>query len=141
MLAGSLILTACSRYSFVLNDNLLYSPPQLYLVEELTDVALRKCVQQHVDDQEIYAAEELQQLVCSSAGVVSLEGLERFSRIEQLDLGNNRLTDISALFMLANLEYVDLTENDQLSCEELNRLKTLVNSTSQFPQQCTADNP
>lgn len=107
----------------------------------MADTNLRNCIQQHIEDQEIYAPEELKQLACSSAGIESLDGLERFSRIEQLDLENNPLTQISTLFMLANLQYVDLRGNSNIGCEELNRLKRLVNNSSQFPLECTAENP
>lgn len=141
MLVTCLSLAACSRYSFRLNDNLLYTPPQLYLVDNIADASLRNCIQQHVEDQELNTPEQLQQLICSNAGITNLEGLDRFSRIEQLSLGDNQLSEVSTLFMLANLEYVDLSGNNFISCEEVNRLKSLVNNSSRFPQECVIENP
>lgn len=111
------------------------------MVEDITDVSLRNCIQQHVEDREISAPEELQQLICSSAGISNLEGLDRFSRLQQVDLSNNALSDVSTLFMLANLEYIDLSGNNLVSCEEVSRLKTLVNDSSYFPEQCAAEIP
>jgi len=141
LLVICLSLANCSRYSFRLNDNLLYTPPQVYLVDHVADVSLRNCIQQHIEDQGLKAPEQLQQLICSNAGISNLEGLDRFSRIQQLDLGDNQLNEVSTLFMLANLEYIDLSGNDLIGCEEVNRLKSLVNNSSRFPQECAIENP
>ena len=143
-LAGILIIglvpSSCSRYSFSINDNLVYTPPGLFQAETV-DPGLNNCLQQHIENQQITAAEQLAQLNCSSAGIVSLAGLERFSRIEALGLQDNLLTDISTLFLLSNLEFVDLRGNSLIPCEQLTRLSSLMNSASQMPSECLSEIP
>jgi Leucine Rich repeats (2 copies) len=129
-------LVACEHYSVSLNDNQLYTPPSVLRVENIVDAHLADCLQQTFEDERITAAEQLLQLNCSSARITSLEGLQRYSRLQQLGLQNNELTDIEPLFELGNLEYINIENNPAIDCEQISRLATLVGSSSRFPYQC-----
>lgn len=124
-LSLSLVLcSACSNYNLLLNDNLLYQPPSLFLNFSLADRQLENCLVQHIEDNGISSARDLIQINCSYAGITDLEGLQLFSRIEALSLKGNPLNNIEPVFQLANLRILDISETE-LSCADLERLQSL----------------
>ena len=80
-------------------------------LNNLSDANLRACIQQSVGYETV--APQLTILRCS--GAASLNGLEHFYNINNLDLsGSSQVTDISALANMQQLQYVDL-QNTQVS--------------------------
>ncbi|MDQ2078305.1 leucine-rich repeat domain-containing protein [Marinimicrobium sp. ABcell2] len=154
----SLMLTACADYSFHINERTVYTPPPLFKDYKLADRALHRCVEQTIKDNSITAAEQLNRLNCSSAGIESLEGLERFRHISELNLANNQLTDVEQLRRLSRLEVLilrenqlqsaapllslvhlaraDLSDNPDLPCGDARQLANQAEGTVVLPEQC-----
>ena len=161
VLAAILLLVGCSDYQFKFNDRTVYTP-SLFTDYALEDAALEDCIQQTIEDQQIDQAEDLELLVCTSAGINSLEGLGTFKHLEQLnlehnlidnieplqrlprltrlDLSDNALKHVAPLMRLTNLERVDLKGNDAVVCEDLRQLKANSDVTVDPPQHCLPGN-
>lgn len=135
----SLAVTACSRYSFTLNDNTLYTPPELLQDMEIADANLHSCIEQHIADREIRRASQLQRLICSEAGISNLQGLASFANIETLGLAGNTLQDIESIFQLTELRSLDLRDNPDLDCSQAERLSSLVDKDLRLPSHCQPD--
>jgi Leucine-rich repeat (LRR) protein len=112
-------LVACKNYSVSLNNNLVYTPLPLFKAFTIGDHHLHDCVEQTITDQRITKPEDLKQLNCSHAGIVSLAGLEIFPAIEQLNLSENALTTITQLSRLTQLKVLILQKNNLTTAEPL----------------------
>ncbi len=121
-----LFLSACTGYSFSINENTVYTPPSLFSDYKIADSALNNCVHQTIKDQEVVKADQLTRLNCSSAGIEDLTGLGRFSQLTQLNLANNELTTLEELGKLTRLESLVLRNNRLQSVEPLLKLVRLV---------------
>lgn len=154
------LLSSCANYQVTLNERTLYQPPPLFQDYDVADDGLRECIAQHIRDEKITKAEQLRRLVCSYADIASLDGVEIFNelrqvnvahnklvnlaplagltKLEQLSAKDNQLTDISAISGLKQLNHVDLSENPPLSCQHLDAaLKNLPSeATILTPEQC-----
>ncbi len=152
------LLAGCSRYQMTFNDNVVYTPPPLFTAFTTEDSALRNCLDQAIKDSAVTAPEELQQLTCSHAGLQSLKGIEIFSNLKQVNLGNNSLTDpeplrylsklevlllndnrlqsASVLLTLPRLQQADLSNNPSLACGDLLQLQQQSTVALTLPQQC-----
>ncbi len=122
------LATACAQYDVRLNDRLIYSPPGLLESVHAQDPALRVCIKQTIEDQQITAVEQLQQLNCSNAGIRKLNGLSQFMELRKLKLDSNRLLDITELHKLPKLHTLLLSGNrivDPLALASLTELKIL----------------
>jgi len=151
-------LTGCARYSVTVNELPVYEPAALFSDFNIDDRALFVCVQQTIEDKGITRAEQLTVLNCSHAGIASLQGLARFTLLEELNLADNKLNDIhvlqdvarlrkldlrgnrltsaNALLSLSNLEQVDLSGNDVLACPEARAVAKVVAKT-RLPTHCS----
>ena len=127
-------------------------PPLTPLADRLsaiTDPGLRQCLADQGYDQFLYA-EALSRLQCLQHNVETLEGVDKLPRLNELELGesklqdltplqaqenlrlivlhNNQLTDISPLFDSYHaLEFVSLRGNDNIHCWQLDHLATGAN--------------
>jgi Leucine-rich repeat (LRR) protein len=110
LLAAGMV-AGCQGYSYTLNDRTVFEPPPLFAAYAIEDPALSACVQQAIEDGEIRAAEQLQDLNCSSAGLRSLAGIEVFSGLKRIGLDGNRLESLAPLASLAGLELVQARSN------------------------------
>lgn len=118
-LLGSLVLASCAGYEISLNEQPLGKDKPLFTVEATDDPALTACLQQTVEDAGIATPEELIQLVCSNAGIRSIGDLPRYPAIKQLSLKGNELTAVAAVSQLAQLEYLDVSDNPNLDCAHI----------------------
>lgn len=107
-----LVLSACANYDVKINEKVVYSPPPLFLDFNLTDKALQNCVEQTITDQEVAKAEQLTRLICTNGDIRSVDGIEIFSGLQQLNLNNNSLQNIGALASLPALQNLSLTSNN-----------------------------
>ncbi len=130
------LLSACNRYSFSVNENEVYAPVSLFTNYSFADSSLGSCVDQHLRSISADSADDLAVLNCSNAGIVLLDGIEVFSRIEQLSLSDNNLTNVDALLQLVNLSYLDLRGNTEIDCAVARQLQTVLDGTVFIPQQC-----
>jgi Leucine-rich repeat (LRR) protein len=112
-------LGGCARYQVTLNEQPIYTPPPLYSQFEVADEALKNCLRQTIADQNITQAEQLTQLVCRHAGIRSLQGLEKFTALEALDLSYNALRDLTPLQNLGKLKLLRINNNPDLQCDTL----------------------
>ena len=111
VLAVLAVLAGCQNYSFSLNNKQLYTPQPLFKQYRILDPQLAGCVAQTIRDQNIKGAAELRQLNCSYAGIEQLDGLEVFYKLESLNLGHNKLSDVKVLLQLSDLQGVALNNN------------------------------
>lgn len=157
----SLLMSGCKNYSVSVNDNMVYVPPSIFKDFKIADQQLFDCVQQTIYDAHITRAEDLSTLNCSNAGIKSLQGLEKFFALKELNLADNQLTDITTLGSLGRLEIVklsgnniknaapllhllhlktlDIRDNSALDCKDLPQLIANYNKTTTeflLPTQC-----
>lgn len=130
----------CADYAVTFNERPVYVPPGLFRDFSLADPALEACVKQHILDDRVTGADDLNTLDCSHAGIVDLAGLERFTGLrrvrlsanaivdpsplaastglEILLLDDNRITDAGELWAATALETLSLAGNDELRCPQ-----------------------
>jgi len=157
-LLACLLLAACADYRFTVNDKVLYTPDTLFSGYDIVDTGLRACVKQHVSDGSITAGSQLEELNCSHAGVVNLQGIEIFTGLTRLKLSSNAITDLaplaemqllselhidgnqiaslSSIRLLPKLSYVNVVGNTQLNCTELTNLSEKPGLKVEFPEHC-----
>ncbi|MGB1869006.1 MAG: leucine-rich repeat domain-containing protein [Porticoccaceae bacterium] len=123
-----LVIAGCQGYQVTVNDRELYSPPQLFNDYQVPDAGLRACINQTIADQRILRAEQLTALICTYAGIESLQGLNRFTQLTTINLANNRLINIKPLMFLGQLQRVNLTDNPDLNCLDIKSLSDLLPS-------------
>lgn len=154
----ALILGGCADYQFTVNDRVVYTPAPLYADYEIPDRALADCVAQHVEDAEITQPDALLALNCSHAGVTDLAGLDVFSKLTMLKLSDNRIEEIQALAdmsalqelhldgnalknadpirELPELEYLDLRDNPDLVCRQMEPFRRHTGLKLHLPRHC-----
>lgn len=125
MAGAACTLFACSDYEFKFNERTVYTPPPLFSEFQIADSALEACVRQTIKDKRITAAKDLTVLACTSGGIVSLEGLEVFTELEQLNLARNAITNVEPLARLPQLKRLDLSENPVVNVAPLSTLEQL----------------
>lgn len=157
-LLPALVLCGCADYSFTVNERVVYTPAPLFDDYEIADRALADCVAQHVADAEITRPEQLQTLNCSHAGVASLAGLQVFAKLTMLKLSDNRIEEIQALADmgalqelhldgnglknadpikdLPELEFLDLRENPDLACSQMEPFRRHAGLELHLPRHC-----
>ena len=113
-----MLLSACERYVFTFNDTPIYQPSALFSDYTIADPALSRCVTQHIADLKIIAATELERLECPHLKITHLGGLDPFSGISILNLADNDLTSLAALYSLQQLRHLNLDTNPRLDCNE-----------------------
>ena len=59
--------------------------------------------------------------------ITSIDGLDEFKNISYINLSHNLITDISPLFNMYTLDYVDL-RSTLVSCEDINNLREWINN-------------
>lgn len=119
------LLTACGSYDLSVNDRVVYRPDPLFQDFDVTDDALRRCLQQAIERNAISAASQLSRLDCTGAGVSSLIGLSTFTEIERLRLSSNAITDLTELRALTVLQELYLDNNQVIDAVPLYELPAL----------------
>jgi Leucine-rich repeat (LRR) protein len=151
-------ISGCENYQVNFNEREIYTPPQVIIALDITDKALKQCIELFIETEGISEYGELASLTCSYAGVSSVEGLNRFRKLSQINLSdnhlvdvsalqgltelkqlsvkNNRITDVQPLFNLPKLNFLDISGNEFVSCKDLNQLKRVTGMEIVFPSQC-----
>ncbi len=127
LIAGLLLITVsgCADYKFTVNDRVVYTPAPLFSDYEIPDEALRECVVVHIQEARITAADQLDTLNCSHAGVTDLSGLQVFKQLTRLKLSNNRIEAVNALVDMTALLALYLDDNAVKTVAELRDLLEL----------------
>ena len=134
VLSGFLASACSGPYEVTLNNQPVYTPEPLFGDYVIADAALKTCVQQTIADKKVTRVEQLTQLDCSDAGITSLEGLQRFLSLGEVDLSNNQISDASTLAAFKQLTYLNLRGNAALVCDSLQAVQ--VNGTQNIPPHC-----
>lgn len=123
-----LCLSGCGNlkdYDVTFNERVVYTPQPLAVDDAITDPALAACIAQTLEDQNLSSPGQLQSLVCTTAGIRSLAGLEVYPAIKRLKLSGNNISDITPLLELEQLEGLWLDDNALVSAGELVALTAL----------------
>ena len=154
------LLAACAGYRVVLNDNILYSPSGVPVTPSLlTDANLQGCLNQLLNRTGNDDPESVTLLACPSAGVQSLSGIGALANLEQLELSdntisdlsplqnlrslrvlsipNNRISNINTLLALPLLRFVALQGNNAINCRQLDELEAKIGNTLNRPASCS----
>lgn len=132
-------LFGCERYAVTINQQPVYTPPPLYSEFAITDVALKDCIEQTIVDKKVVRVEQLTALTCRHAGLTSLEGLEHFAFIQELDISHNQLVDARVLTRLPQLKALKIQENPALRCDVLAELAQAGVQQITAPAHCLPD--
>lgn len=127
---------ACDRYVVTLNENEIHTPPPAFIAQALPDPGLRKCVEKNFNRQDITRPEQLTALDCHDSNVLSLDGIDVFTRLTAVDLSDNHIQDLKPLFVLKQLKRANLLHNPKLDCEQV-RLLAEQRVMVVHPQHCT----
>jgi Leucine-rich repeat (LRR) protein len=126
LLASALVSCGnLDQYDITLNDRTLHMPRDLFKDYYLPDIALSNCVTQAIEDRQVFNAGGLEVLNCSEAGIQSLSGLSRFSRLKRLKLANNDILNLVELSRLTQLEELHLDGNKIVDIVPLTALPIL----------------
>ncbi|WP_461518436.1 leucine-rich repeat domain-containing protein [Porticoccus sp.] len=133
----TIILVGCENYTYTFNEQPVFTPPGLFTEYQVSDQGLAGCLNQAILDQKASKARDLTQLNCSNAGITSLSGLEIFTGLTQVNLGNNLLSDIKPLLFLPHLDTVLLGGNEKLDCRDGKQLLNQASGTVSLPTHCS----
>lgn len=136
-LVTSLSLFGCAEYSFDINDNEIYRPAELYTDFSVTDPALQACIEQTIRDGKFTSPTQVRVLQCTFSGIKNLTGIDQFSRLEQLGLKGNEISEIETLLQLTYLFFLDLTDNPVSDCQTLGQLENLITENLIHSTECT----
>ncbi len=153
-----MLITSCSRYQVVLNNNVLYTPTSQPPPSLLSDPNLQGCLNQQFAIAGRNDPDSIKLLACPASGVDSLDGIRELANLEQLELSdnnisdltpllelrnlrvlsvrNNRITNINTLMSLPILRFVALQGNDSISCRQLDNLEEKIGNSLNRPIGC-----
>ncbi len=123
ILLCALISCGCGQYKVSLNNQELYQPPQIAKITQVADINLKNCIEQTLADNKVTELHQLERLSCTYAGIESLNGLQQLSGLKELNISDNDLQDILAIFDLENLTTLHLRNNPKLKCSQLRLLR------------------
>ena len=98
-----ILISGCAGYAVTLNEQPVYQPKQLLAVSGLSDAQFSNCVQQTIEDKKITKIADLHILICTSAGIEMLTGIDQFKSLNRISFASNNLADITILGKLENL--------------------------------------
>ncbi len=127
--AGILVLcgalSACMPYTVTLNDNVVYTPNEALRNAVTQDAGLQACLDQALERDSQTDPATVTLLACPGAGVETLAGIEALVNLEQLELSDNAVTNLSPLIPLKKLRVVGLRNNSVGDVRPLNELPIL----------------
>lgn len=151
-------LSSCSKYQMTVNEAVVYTPPTVITGFETEDPRLKDCLDQMIKDGQFTDLSEVTQLICSHAGLTSLEGIQTFYNLKQVNLGHNQITDLTPIKFLSKLEIlllndnqisqapellnlpklkqVQLDNNPELECGDIQQLQRVADADLTLPKQC-----
>lgn len=145
-------------YTVTFNDKVLYTPNAILREGLLRDAGLQACLNQALESGEQQDPLAVTLLACPGVGVESLAGIEALVALEQLELSDNNITNLSPLLNLKNLRvlnlrnnavgdiralenlpilrFVSLEGNDRIPCRQLEALEQRLGDTLNRPLRC-----
>lgn len=162
LLLASGLMGCQGSYTYTFNDSVVYNPadnrrPNAGL---LRDASLQACLNQYLGGPSAPASlSEITLLACPASGVESLAGIESLAGLEQLEISDNRISDLGPLRSLRNLRvlgvrnnalhdvgmlgdlpllrFISLQGNDALPCSQIAALRERLGNTLGAPQRCS----
>ena len=154
-----ILFVGCSSPIVVsINQQTVYDPGDRIRDEEVLDADLQGCINLASQQPNVNSSEELSTLSCANAEISDLEKISFLANLRFLDLGdnkitnitpleelpllgglnlrNNLITDIGPLFNMPNLSSVNLEGNDGISCSDLALLKNRFGENVNLPTIC-----
>ena len=154
------LLTACGSYRVMLGESVLYSPSGAPATPSLlSDANLQGCLNQVFITSGNNDPASVKLLACPSAGVQSLAGIGVLVNLEQLELSDNKVSDLSPLQNLRNLRvlsirnnrignintllslpilrFVALQGNNAIGCRQLEMLEEKLGNSLNRPERCS----
>ena len=153
-----LLITGCAQYQLTLNETVVREAQTLLTNFKTNDRNLRNCIDQHIKDKNISNANQLTTLSCTHSGIKTLQGLSLFRNLTHINLSHNQLTSITELAKLGRvkvlllnnnqlqavpelltlpaLEELNVLDNPNLRCEDLNQLKNIFQGKMTAAQHC-----
>ncbi len=119
------VLCGCADYQFTVNERVVYTPAPLFADFDIADQALSDCVKVHIQEARVTAAEQLDTLNCSHAGITDLSGLQVFTSLTRLKLSSNAIKEVNALVDMTALLELYLDGNSLKRVSELRDLLEL----------------
>lgn len=134
-----IVIAGCADYGITINQQPVYTRSHEVSVEGIADENLADCIRQTVADQALSSLSELKRLSCTTAGIEDLTGIEALEGLEELNLDNNALTHITPLQILGQLKRLQLRNNPDLVCADLEQLMALRQDALSVakPEHCT----
>ncbi len=145
-------------YTVTLNDNVVYTPNEALRNAVTEDAGLQACLDQTLERNGQTDLALVTLLACPSAGVESLKGIDALVNLEQLELSDNAVTNLSPLIPLKNLRVVGLRNNkvgdirpleelpilrflslegnNRIPCRQLNTFAQRLGNTFGRPESC-----
>lgn len=155
---SALLLSGCAQYQLTFNETVVREAKTLFTDFTTADRNLRNCIDQHIKDKNISSANQLTSLSCTHAGIKTLQGLAMFRNLTHINLSHNQLTSISELTKLGKIKVLQLNNNDlhavpelltlpaleelnvlenpNLRCEDLNQLQNIFQGNMTAAQHC-----
>lgn len=133
----TILVVGCENYTYTFNEQPVFTPPGLFTEYDVSDQGLAGCLNQAILDQKASKARDLIQLNCSNAGITDLSGLEIFTGLTQVNLGNNLISSIKPLLFLPHLNTVLLGGNEKLDCRDGKQLVDQASGTVSLPTHCS----
>ena len=153
------LLSCCSQnYLVTVNQQAIYDPAGIDSQNLVVDADLQGCINFALAQQQLDDPEKLTVLSCPNSAVETLLGIDRLPRLQYLDLSDNRinnltplenlprlsalyvndnlLTNISPLLFFEGLTLVSLRGNDQIPCDQLEKLEAKLGDNLTPPETC-----
>lgn len=119
-------LSACIHpYTVTLNDNVLYTPNESLRNAVTQDPGLQACLDRTLERNAQSDLTSVTLLACPGAGVETLAGIEALVNLEQLELSDNAISNVSPLLRLKNLRVLGLRNNRVADVRPLHELPIL----------------
>jgi len=155
-----LLLIGCKQnpYTVTFNNNVVYSPNAAIRDKVLDDPALQACLNQVMTSSTIQDPEDVTLIACPSAGITTLGGIEKLANLEQLDVSDNAISNVSPLLALKKLRvlslrnnavsnvgslasmpllrFISLSGNTRINCRDVETLENKLGNTLDKPLTC-----
>ena len=130
------LLLSCADYEITLNDQPLRLGKPVSISFTVSDSSLSRCLIETLKVQNAIRIDDLETLDCSHAGIKSLEGLEQFQGLARIKLSGNELYDIGPLLSLGELMIADLSDNNNIPCQQLQVLEGFIETGLTHSREC-----
>ena len=155
----TLVFSACSQAITVsVNDQAVYDPSGRIVGSTAIDADLQGCINLAMRQQNLQSPAELTVLSCSSSAIRNLTNVGQLAQLRFLDMSNNNITnitpledlrvlgglslsnnqisDIAPLFNMPGLTSVSLLGNNDIPCQQLQRLRNRLGTNLTAPTSC-----